>query len=140
MKNRLACIGVASALAVAAALGIGGCGDNDNKGSNGAEQASVQESEAFIADLEEGVKIVNDQIQATPGMTQIMLASDVDKPTQKYSMLVMPYYPSEAVEKFIMTIQIEDGTDFYVTAVSAETGKTWQMDQDGTMTEVTEDD
>jgi hypothetical protein len=68
-----------------------------------------------------------------------MLASDVEKPTQKYSMWVLPYYPSEAVEKYTMTIQIEDGAAFHVTAVSAETGKTWQMDQDGDMTEAADE-
>lgn len=53
-------------------------------------------------------------------------------------MWVMPYYPSEAVESYTMSIQITNGTDFVVTAVSAESGKTWTMDQDGNMAEVTE--
>lgn len=71
-------------------------------------------------------------------MTQIMLASDVDKPTQKYGMWVMPYYPSDAVEDYMSTIQVEDG-EFHVTATSSETGQEWEMNQDGDMTEAEED-
>ncbi len=87
--------------------------------------------------MKEGVKIIADQIEASGAMTQIMLASDVDQPTQKYGMWVMPYYPSEAVSKFISTVQV-DGDKFKVTATSAETSKVWEMDQDGNLTEVAE--
>ncbi|MDR0417309.1 MAG: hypothetical protein LBH76_08390 [Propionibacteriaceae bacterium] len=135
MKNKLVRVGAALVLALSAALSLGACGDG---GSNGDDPAATQESEAFIKDLEDGVQIINDKIAEISGMTQIMLASDVDRPTEKYEMWVMPYYPSEAVKKYTMTIQIKNGTDFYVTAVSAETGKTWQMDQAGKMTEVPE--
>ena len=49
-----------------------------------------------------------------------MLASDVEDQTQKYGMWVMPYYPSDAVEEYISTVQIENGTDFQITATSAD--------------------
>lgn len=129
MKNKLVRALVAAAMATAAALGLAACGGAS------ADPATI-ESEAFIADMQEGVDIVNGQIAQQANMTQIMLASDVQQPTQKYGMWVMPYYPSDAVKKFTMTIQIENGTNFFVTCVSAETGKTWQMDQSGKMTEV----
>lgn len=145
MKTTLVRMTAVAALAAAGILGLSGCGGGDaaapseDKGtsteqSTGGEQSTGEESEAFVADLTEGVKIVNDQIAKVPNMTQIMLASDVDQATQKYGMWVMPYHPSDAVKKFISTIQI-DGGKFVVTATSAETGKVWEMDQDGALTE-----
>ena len=146
MKNNILRAGFVMAVAVTATFGLSACGSSDN-GSSSSEATSTSqaaddsqksdsgESEAFVKDLQDGVKLVNDQIAQESGMTQIMLASDVDQPTQKYGMWVLPYKPSEAVEKFTKQIQIEEGTKFVVTAVSAESGKTWNMDQDGTMVE-----
>ncbi|MDR1393425.1 MAG: hypothetical protein LBJ62_05605 [Bifidobacteriaceae bacterium] len=134
MMKRTVRASALSVIALAMALSLGACGDGGTSGGDDTS-ADVQESAAFIADMQEGVKIINDQLEVEPGMEQIMLASDVDHPTQKYNLWVMPYYPSEAVTKYTMTIQIKDGKDFHVTAVSADTGKTWRMDQDGKMTE-----
>lgn len=142
MKNKLTRISLAAVISVSAAFGLAACGDSGSGDSPKPESSSSQEqnaeeSEAFVTDMKEAVKIVADQLAESPGATQIMLASDVDNPTQKYGMWVMPYYPSEAVEKYISTIQV-DGDKFYVTATSAETGKVWEMDQDGKLTEATE--
>ncbi len=146
MKNNILRAGFVMAVAVTAGFGLSACGSSDD-GSSSSEGTSTSqaaddsqkndsgESEAFVADLQDGVKLINDQIAEEADMTQIMLASDVDQPTQKYGMWVLPYKPSDAVEKFTKQIQIEDGTKFVVTAVSAESGKTWNMDQDGNMTE-----
>ncbi len=146
MKNTILRAGFAMTVAVTAAFGLSACGSSDNGSSSSGAAATSQaaeeapandsgESEAFVADLEAGVQLINDQIAQESGMTQVMLASDVDQPTQKYGMWVLPYKPSEAVEKFTKQIQIEDGTKFVVTAVSAETGKSWNMDQDGNLAE-----
>ncbi|MDR1513763.1 MAG: hypothetical protein LBS56_09845 [Propionibacteriaceae bacterium] len=118
---------VAAVFVVTAAWGLAACG--------GGEPDPPAESEAFVSDMTEGVRLINEQIAQGSLMTNVMLASDVDRPTQKYGMWVLPYHPSDAVEKFTMKIEIKDGTDFHVTAVSAETGKTWRMDQAGVMTE-----
>ncbi len=146
MKNNILRAGFVMAVAVTATFGLSACGSSDKGGSSSDATSTSQaaddskksdsgESEAFVKDLQDGVKLINDQIAQESGMTQIMLASDVDQPTQKYGMWVLPYKPSEAVEKFTKQIQIEEGTKFVVTAVSKETGKTWNMDQDGNMTE-----
>ncbi len=66
-----------------------------------------------------------------------MLAADVDRPTQKYGLLVMPFVKSDAAEKVTGTVTI-DGGKYTIDAVSAATGKTWQIDQDGVITEKTE--
>ncbi len=145
MKNTLTRTGLVLAFSAAAALGLTACGsdEGDAKPSSSASQSEgssngsdAAESEAFIADLKDGVKIIADQLEAAGGATQIMLASDVEQPTQKYGMWVMPYYPSDAVAKYISTVQV-DGDKFKVTATSAETSKVWEMDQDGNLTEVT---
>ncbi|HIY67671.1 MAG TPA: hypothetical protein H9830_15505, partial [Candidatus Agrococcus pullicola] len=123
MKNTLTRFGLVTTLAAVGLLGLTGCGSSDG--------GSADESDAFVSDLQEGVDIISEQIeQVDAPMDQIMLASDVDQATQKYGMWVMPYYPSDAVAEYISTIQIENGSDFHITATSAETGAEWNMDQD----------
>ncbi len=147
MKNTIARAGAALALSVVAAFGLSACGgDADGSKSDstadssqvegGGEAAADGESEEFVADMQNAVKIINDQIAAEPkAMTQIMLASDVDQPTQKYGMWVMPFVQSDATDKFQSTVQITDGKDFKVEFTSAATGKVWTMDQDGNLAE-----
>ncbi|MDR1354812.1 MAG: hypothetical protein LBJ43_00810 [Propionibacteriaceae bacterium] len=125
-KSRFANIVLAFCLAITAMLGLSACSS---------DEPTVTESEAFVNDMKDAVKIINDMVAQQPGMTQIMLASDVEQPTQKYGMWVMPYYPSDAIKKFTMTVPIKNGSEFFVTCISAATDKTWQMDQDGKMTE-----
>lgn len=146
MKNKLTRVSIAAVVSLSAAFGLAACGSDapDTKPSAsqdqdaGSTENSGEESEAFVAAMTEAVKIVADQLAAAPGATQIMLASDVTDPTQKYGMWVMPYAPDkEVVAKFISTIQV-DGDKFFVTATSAETDKVWEMDQDGNMTEAAE--
>lgn len=138
MNDTLKRFGIIAALAATGVVGLAGCG-SDDAADGGAATGSSEESEAFVADMQEGVDIVNAQIEevGTP-MDQIMLASDVEQATQKYGMWVMPYYPSEAVAEFQSTIQITDGTDFQLTATSADSGTEWNMDQDGNLTEAGE--
>ncbi len=148
MKKSIVRSGMAAVAAVAMAFGLAACGGgaeapadgNGEAGTSEGAPAADGESEEFTAALNEAVTIINDQIAANGSpMQQIMLASDVDQPTQKYGMWVMPFKPDTAVvEKFMSTIQIADGTDFQVELTSAATGKAWTMDQDGTMAEKTE--
>lgn len=137
MKDTLTRFGLVISLAAVGVVCLAGCGSGGESADGGSSDAgSGEESEAFVADLQEGVDIVNGQIEAVDGaMEQIMLASDVEDPTQKYGMWVMPYYPSDAVEEYISTVQIENGTDFQITATSAESGTEWNMDQNGDMAE-----
>lgn len=137
MKDTLTRFGLVISLAAVGVVCLAGCGSGSESADGGSSDAgSGEESEAFVADLQEGVDIVNGQIEAVDGaMEQIMLASDVEDPTQKYGMWVMPYYPSDAVEEYISTVQIENGTDFHITATSAESGTEWNMDQNGDMAE-----
>lgn len=143
MRKKFIRGGLAAAMLVAATFGATACGSDDtaapetNNSVDAGEATTGDESAEFVADLTEGVKIISDQLAEDPAITQIMLASDVEQPTQKYGMWVMPYYPSEAVDSFISTVQVEDG-NFVVTATSAESGKEWQMDQDGNLSEVAE--
>ena len=141
MNNKLARIGVAVAISTAAVFGVAACGSGDaaepkSTSSVSEDTTNAEESEAFVKDLTDGVDIIKGQLAEVSDLTQIMLATDVSNPTQKYGLWVMPYQPSDAVKKFTSKIDVEDGK-FVVTAVSAETGKQWQMDQDGVMTEVT---
>lgn len=63
-------------------------------------------------------------------MEQIMLADDVSTPEMKYGMLVVPFYPSDSVMRHTRTVDIDNG-NFTIEVVSAETGLTWTIDQDG---------
>lgn len=150
MKKTIIRTAAMVSVAALTALGLAACGGDNRAEPLGSEttQTEVVEteessavngevSEAFITDMSDGVAIINEKIAEQPGMSQIMLASDVDRPTQKYGMWVMPYHPSEAVESYIQTVQL-DGDQFHMQAVDAETGATWQMDQDGNVVEVAE--
>jgi hypothetical protein len=66
-----------------------------------------------------------------------MLAGDVKQPTQKYGLLVMPFVKSEAAKRVTGTVDIADGK-YVIEAESAETGETWQIDQDGNITQASE--
>lgn len=126
-------------VALTAAFALTACGGSAAPapgGSGGDPGASSGESEGFVKDLTDGVTIINDFLKDKPDATQVMLASDVDRPTEKYGLTELPFKPSDAVKKFTQTIEVAGGK-FVVTAVSAETDKTWTMDQDGTMAEVT---
>ncbi len=48
-------------------------------------------------------------------------------------LLVVPFVPSDAASRVQGTVDIKDGK-YTIEADSAETGETWQIDQDGTIT------
>ena len=130
-----------SALGVVVALtgvfGLTACGSDDS-GSGGTSAGDQAAAESDIAeDLENARTAVADALAEDDSWTQIMLASDVSAPTVKYGLLVVPYTYSEAASRIQGTINI-DGGKYTIDGDSAETGQTWQIDQDGTITEVTE--
>ena len=130
-----------SALGVVVALtgvfGLTACGSDDS-GSGGTSAGEQAASESDIAeDLENARTAVADALAEDDSWAQIMLASDVSAPTVKYGLLVVPYTPSEAASRIQGTENI-DGGKYTIDGDSADTGKTWQIDQDGTITEVTD--
>ena len=130
-----------SALGVVVALtgvfGLTACGSDDS-GSGGSSAGEQAASESDIAeDLENARTAVADALAEDDSWAQIMLASDVTAPTVKYGLLVVPYTFSEAASRIQGTVNI-DGGKYTIDGDSAETGQTWQIDQDGTITEVTE--
>jgi len=130
-----------SALGVVVALtgvfGLTACGSDDS-GSGGSSAGEQAASESDIAeDLENARTAVADALAEDDSWAQIMLASDVSAPTVKYGLLVVPYTFSEAASRIQGTVNI-DGGKYTIDGDSAETGQTWQIDQDGTITEVTE--
>ena len=46
---------------------------------------------------------------------------------------MVPFVPSDAASRVQGTVDIKDGK-YTIEADSAETGETWQIDQDGTIT------
>jgi hypothetical protein len=130
-----------SALGIAVALtgvfGLTACGSDDS-GSGGSSAGEQAASESDIAeDLENARTAVADALAEDDSWAQIMLASDVTAPTVKYGLLVVPYTYSEAASRIQGTVNI-DGGKYTIDGDSAETGQTWQIDQDGTITEKTE--
>jgi len=131
-----------SALGVVVALtgvfGLTACGNDDGGSSTSSSSGEQAASESDIAeDLENARTAVADALAEDDSWAQIMLASDVSAPTVKYGLLVVPYTASEAASRIQGTVNIEDGK-YTIDGDSAETGQTWQIDQDGTITEVTE--
>lgn len=137
MKNKTIAAGFGLLIAATGALGLTGC-SSDSDDAADTPTAAVEQTDVDVAgDLQTARQAVLDALADDPSWTQVMLASDVDKPTQKYGLLVMPYVASDAADHVTGTVNI-DGDKFVIEAESAATGKTWQIDQDGTITEVTE--
>lgn len=132
-RNRVLTTGLGVALAVTGAFGLTACGSDD--GGSGDSSATAAADVDVAEDLENARQAVLEALE-DEDWDQVMLASDVDSPTVKYGLLVMPYRSSDAAARVQGTITIDDG-EFTIEAESAETGQTWQIDQDGTLTEVT---
>lgn len=122
-------------IAVAGVLGLVACGSDGEPGGETSvnESASVDVTE----DLENARQTILDVLADDDSWSQIMLASDVQQPTVKYGLLVVPYSYSDAASRVQSTITITNG-EFAIDADSAATGQTWRIDQEGTITEVTE--
>ncbi|QRY40110.1 hypothetical protein JVX92_11445 [Microbacterium hominis] len=128
---------LAAILFAGGAFGLTGCGAETSTagGAGGGGSSASQATQSDVtADLESARQAVIDGLEAKPGSTQIMLAGDVKQPTEKYGLLVMPFVKSDAAKRVTGTVNI-DGGSYVIEAVSSATGETWQIDQDGTITQ-----
>ncbi|HSO70266.1 MAG TPA: hypothetical protein VLQ67_11585 [Arachnia sp.] len=133
--NKILTTGLGLLIALTGVFGVTAC--SGDSGSGSASQSSQATQNIDVAeDLENARQTVLEALE-DDDWAQVMLASDVDAPTVKYGLLVMPYTYSEATERVQGTIEI-DGGKFTIEADSAATGQTWKIDQDGNITEVTE--
>lgn len=131
-QNKLLTTGLGLLVAVTGVFGLAACGDGSGASSE------VQAADVDIAeDLENARTAVADALAEDDSWAQIMLASDVKAPTVKYGLLVVPFVPSEAASRVQGTVDIKDGK-FTIEGDSAATGQTWQIDQDGKISEVSE--
>jgi hypothetical protein len=135
-RNRIVSASVGLLLAVTGTVGLAACGSSDDSGSDGDSSASTETEVDVAEDLENARQAVADALAEDDSWAQIMLASDVDSPTVKYGLLVVPYSFSDAASRVQGTVNITDG-DYTIEADSAATDQTWQIDQDGAITEVT---
>jgi hypothetical protein len=132
-RSRTLSTTVGLAVALTGAFGLAACGGSDDGGGSAAtDTADVDVAE----DLENARQAVADALADDDSWDQIMLASDVDSPTVKYGLLVVPYSFSDATSRVQGTVTIDDG-EYTIEADSAADDRTWQIDQDGTITEVT---
>lgn len=139
MKNTMKRTGLGLLIAATATFGLTACGSDDDASSGSSTSAAAEGAEAaadvdVAEDLETARTAVADALAEDDSWSQIMLASDVKAPTVKYGMLVVPFTPSDAASRVTGTVAIEDGA-FVIEADSEATGQTWQIDQDGTITE-----
>ena len=136
-RNKMLSTGLGLMIAATGVFGLTACGSDDNASGN--ESGNAAESAPADVDIADDLKnartAVADALAEDDSWGQIMLASDVKAPTVKYGMLVVPYSYSEATSRVQGTVTITDGK-YTIDADSAATDKTWQIDQDGTITEV----
>jgi hypothetical protein len=133
-RNRVLSTGLGLVLAATGAFGLTACGSDDGGSGGGAADSATADVDV-ADDLENARQAVLEALE-DDDWDQVMLASDVDSPTVKYGLLVMPYTHSDAASRVQGTITVDDGA-FTIEADSAESDRTWQIDQDGTITEVT---
>ncbi|WP_062379970.1 hypothetical protein [Demequina pelophila] len=132
-NNKVRAAGLALLLAAGGSFALTGCAGDDSSAEAAVEVADVD----VATDLETARQAVLDAL-ADDDWAQVMLASDVEGPTVKYGLMVMPFVKTDAASRVTGTVDIVDGDQFKIEADSAETGTTWQIDQDGTITEVAE--
>lgn len=133
-RNTLLSVGLGLVIAVSGVAGLTGCSSSSDGTS--ATSASAAASTADVADdLTTARQAVLDALK-DKAWAQVMLASDVKEPTVKYGLMVMPFVKSDKAERVTGTVNIDNGK-FVIEAVSAADGTTWQIDQDGTITEAT---
>ena len=134
-RNTMLTTGLGLLITVTGVFGLAACGSSDDGGAESSTTAASETVEVDVKDdLENARTAVADALAEDSSWSQIMLASDVKAPTVKYGMLVVPYVASDAASRVQGTITITDGK-FTIEADSAASGQTWQIDQDGTITE-----
>lgn len=140
-RNKALTSGLGLLIAATATFGLTACGGDTTATEPGGTPAAEETAQAEVdiaEDLENARQAVAGALAEDDSWAQIMLASDVEAPTVKYGLLVVPYTYSDAAARVQGTIQITDGSEFTIEAESAATGLTWQIDQDGAITEVTD--
>lgn len=124
---------LATLIAATGTFGLAACSSGDTAPAPATSQN--QAADVDVADdLTTARQAVEDALAENANLTQIMLAGDVKQPTEKYGLLVMPFVKSEAAERVTGTVNVKDGK-YVIKAVSAESGTTYQIDQDGTISE-----
>ncbi|WP_062310722.1 hypothetical protein [Demequina rhizosphaerae] len=134
LNKKVKATGLAFLIAATGTFGLTAC--SSDTGSSSEVAAEEQSTVDVATDLETARQAVLDAL-ADDEWAQVMLASDVDAPTVKYGLMVMPFVATDAASRVTGTVNV-DGDKFVIEADSAATGQTWQIDQDGTITEVTE--
>jgi hypothetical protein len=125
MSRKVARISAAVAGSFAMALSMAACG-------GGGSADAGEKCSSIEADLQKAVTTINDWNTEQGGtLPEIMLASDVQSPTQKYGLWVVPYTPTDAVKKFISKTPISDGK--YEFQATTTDGVVCVVDQDGTI-------
>lgn len=129
MKNsRMRTAEAAVALVGAMTMGLGACSS---------DTATADISQCDVTEDLENARQTVIEAQGYGTWTQVMLASDVKEPTQKYGLLVMPFVKSDAAETVTGTVDL-DGDKFIIDAKSKANGVTCRIDQDGQITVVEE--
>lgn len=134
-RSKVLATGLGLLVAMSATFGLAACSSDDGAGADASQ--SVAADVDIAEDLQTARQAVLDALADDPSWAKVMLASDVDQPTQKYGLLVMPFVPSAAVDHVTGTVAVDDG-NFTIEGTSVATGQTWQIDQDGVITEVAE--
>lgn len=130
-RNKAVSSGIGLLVALTGTFGLAACGSSGEPGNS----ATTRQAVDVAGDLETARQAVIDALAKKPGSAQVMLASDVKQPTEKYGLLVMPFVKSDAAKKVTGTVNIAGGK-YTIEAVSAATGDKWQIDQDGVITQV----
>lgn len=135
-QNKIVTTGLGLLIAATGTLGLTACSSDD--GGNDGDTAATAEMNVDVAtDLQTARQAVLDAL-ADDDWAQVMLADDVEGPTVKYGLMVMPFATTDAAARVTGTVNIEDGDKFVIEAESAATGETWQIDQDGNITQASE--
>lgn len=139
MKRKLAAIGAAAALSLIGAAGVAGCSSSsDEPKDNGAAEEVVTVDEGAgdnagtRADLEEARQTVLETMADKGPINEVMLASDVSAPEQKYGLWVVPYSWGEETERVDSKITL-DGEKFTIKGTAVD-GTVLEIDQDGNIT------
>jgi hypothetical protein len=135
-SNKVVTTGLGLLIAVTGTFGLAACSSND-EGSSDTPEVTAEVTVDVATDLQTARQAVLDAL-ADDDWAQVMLASDVEGPTVKYGLMVMPFVQTDAASRVTGTVTVEEGGDFVIEADSAATGETWQIDQDGAITQVTE--
>jgi len=128
IKTLLAMLVISSLMFVMTA-----CGSDDEPNVTTDEVASVEEVDVY-EDLQEVLAVVSENLfWGDNAWEQIMLADDVPSPEMKYGLLVVPFFPSDLVQRHTRTVDINNG-NFSIEIISADTGLSWFINQDGVIT------